>query len=224
LVTAVGIFMVRKWGWYLFIGFSLFSVGMTAFNHFSDPTVNLPYTLSFEIAVLLSIAFFFTKHVRSPYFNPRMRWWETSKRFRVTLDSSVISEHKNASGKVLDISEDGCFLAAPIKLDEGENIWIKIKSLGIVVNCIGRVVRLSEPGEPKGFGVMFTSLGSESKKSLNQLMSKLRKIGHQERNAPKAHPSAKSKKHKKGTVRKLAAKKSTRKRKTGSKRKKIKRS
>ena len=83
-IVAIGIYMMKKWGWYLFLGFSALLIFYNIYVYkFLNPNYSLKIILAFILIITLTSALFLRKSIYAPYFNPRLRWWETAKRFRV---------------------------------------------------------------------------------------------------------------------------------------------
>lgn len=182
-VVAVGIYMVRKWGWYLFICFSGLLIAYNLFVYFFlNPNYDFETILLFILIITGMSAFFLRKHVYAPYFNPRLRWWETAARYRVTLNTDILTEKGALPCKTIDISETGCFLECEAPMTEGSSVWLKINCQGIEINCLGRIVRRSgEKERVGGYGIMFQGMSEETRKTIRQLIFSLERLERQER-------------------------------------------
>lgn len=181
-VVAIGIYMVRTWGWYLFISFSGLLIAYNIFVYFLNPNYALETVLLFIFIITFMSAFFLRKHVYSPYFNPRLRWWENAARYKVSLESQIFTKSGVEKCKTLDISETGCFLGTEALLDEGALVMLKIECKGVVISCLGKVVRKSgEKERVRGYGILFKALPKETRKLLRLLIFSLERLGREER-------------------------------------------
>lgn len=183
-VTAFGIYMVRPWGWYLFVGFSALLIGYNLLVHFYlNPSYGFGTVLVFILIITAVSAVFFRRHVYSPYFNPRLRWWEIAARYRVTLETRISTESRGVlDGRVLDISASGCFVDHTGPLDEGECVWLQIRCAGTEINCLGRVVRRArQEGRTIGYGLLFQAMSRDTRRRLEGLIQTLRELGAQDR-------------------------------------------
>ena len=181
-VAGVGIYMVRKWGWYFFVAFSfvLLSYGLPV-HYFVDPTYSFETILLCILVITGMSAFFFRRHVYAPYFNPRLRWWEAAKRYKIRLDAEIFSDKSVYKCQVLDISVTGCFIDQDEGLAEGGRVWLRIKCNGMLIQCSGRVVRKASRKERhSGYGIMFRDLSKESKKNIKYLVRFLERLGYQD--------------------------------------------
>lgn len=181
-VVALGIYRVRKWGWYLFIGFSGLLVVYNIYVYIQNPNYALETILFFILIITGTSAAFLRKHVYAPYFNPRFRWWETAARFRIDLDTAILTETGNQPCKTLDISETGCFLETRFPMAEGASVWLKIRFKGMEINCLGTVVRRAGRAEAvRGYGIMFQGMSAEAKDLLRKLIFSLERLYREER-------------------------------------------
>lgn len=90
LLLAGLILLVRKWGFYLVIIGSVYSIvrGIMEYvaSNETDPVFPLIITNLFCIVLIATLL---RPMTRSVYFNPRLRWWETSPRYLVNIASSL---------------------------------------------------------------------------------------------------------------------------------------
>jgi hypothetical protein len=182
-VVAVGIYMVRKWGWYLFISFSGLLIAYNLFVYFFlNPNYAFETILFFILIITGMSAFFLRRHVCAPYFNPRLRWWETAARYRVTLHTDILTEKGALPCETIDISETGCFLECAEPMVEGSSVWVKINCQGAEINVIGKIVRKSgKKDRVGGYGIMFQGMSGETRKTIRQLIFSLERLERQER-------------------------------------------
>ena len=182
-VVAVSIYKVRKWGWYLFICFSVLLISYNLIVYYClNPNYSFETVLLFILIITGISAFFFRKHVYAPYFNPRLRWWETAARYRVTLDTTILTSDGAKECNILDISETGCFVNDREELDEGSHVWLRINCKEVEINCFGKVVRKSGPKEQyTGHGIMFQNMPKETKKKIRHLVWSLERLDYEDR-------------------------------------------
>jgi hypothetical protein len=184
-VAGLGVYRVRKWGWYFFVVFSfiLISYNLVVY-YFLNPNCSFEPVLLFILIITGMSSFFFRKHVYAPYFNPRLRCWEAANRYRIPLSATIFSEKRKSLHKcqVLDISVTGCFIDYDKDLKEGNRVWLKIDFYGTVIQCSGQVVRKSDPKEThSGYGIMFKKLAKDSKKKIRTLVRFVERLGYQDR-------------------------------------------
>ena len=143
----------------------------------------------FNVGLMAIIIFFVRKEVKAPYFNPKVRWWESAARFYYNGMKIIVKEYK--TDKLLfdatsfDVSETGIFVATDnngvkpgdkysfelilvnnsILYTDGEAVWINPKKRGEF---------------PKGFGCKFLDSTGLFKKRiryhLHDIQAKMREI------------------------------------------------
>jgi hypothetical protein len=183
-VVALGVFMVRRWGWYLFLGFSLVLIGYNLWVYgYINPHYSLGTVIAFVVMITAVSAVFFRKHVYSPYFNPRLRWWEIPARYRVAINTQILTDRHGALvAQTADISESGCFVVMSSDLQVGEQVWLVLSCRGTQINCLGRVVRQADSGGSDcGYGIMFQAMPREARLKIRHLVRSLAKLGGQDR-------------------------------------------
>ncbi|RJR41797.1 MAG: PilZ domain-containing protein [Desulfobacteraceae bacterium] len=181
-VTGFGIYMVKKWGWYLFVAFSATLIVYNVYVYSINPNYELETVLLFIAVVTFMSAFFLRRHVYAPYFNPRLRWWESAARYRVGLKTQILTDQGVQTSTTVDISETGCFLRTRAELKEGSLVMLKIHCRGVEIGCLGRIVRKSTEKEAAhGYGMMFQGLPKETKKTLKLLIFSLEQLGREQR-------------------------------------------
>ncbi|PKN29927.1 MAG: hypothetical protein CVU64_05715 [Deltaproteobacteria bacterium HGW-Deltaproteobacteria-21] len=181
-VTGVGIYMVRRWGWYLFVAFSVTLIVYNVYVYSINPNYELETVLLFIGVVTFMSAFFLRKHVYAPYFNPRLRWWESAARYRVGLNTQILTDQGVQTCTTVDISETGCFLSTRAVLEEGSLVMLKIHCRGAEIGCLGRIVRKSTEKElAHGYGIMFQGVPKETRKMLKLLIFFLQQLGREQR-------------------------------------------
>jgi Tfp pilus assembly protein PilZ len=181
-VIGVMVFTVKKWGWYLFIGFSFILIVLNVIGYLRNINYSFMMLVVFNVLIIGITALFFRRHVMSPYFNPRVRWWEVPARFKLNLTATLHSDQNIIESQILDISKSGCFVQTETPLAINDKIWLEIKFSDKEVDCFGKVVRTAGSKEEKnGYGIMFLSIGKESRNLLNGLVQTLQKMGVSDR-------------------------------------------
>ncbi|NCN39839.1 PilZ domain-containing protein [bacterium] len=123
------------------------------------------------IASLIALIALYHKDFRKPYFQPRMRWWETSPRYRVDLPVEVVSSEssKKLSAVLLDISRSGLLLKVSDETD-----WRTGESLSVLLpksqTFKAVVVRKQENG---AFGLSFKNLSWTEGRDLKHFIRQL---------------------------------------------------
>ena len=177
-ISAVALYSVKKWGWYLFLGCVLVLIGYNIFVYFHNPRYSLSVLIIFNVVLAVVAGIFFRKHVIAPYFNPRLRWWESKPRFKIDIHAEIMLDNQKRSGDILDFSSSGFFMAFENTLSIGKVYSFNLKCLKHSVNVSGKVMRKSTGKEEyNGFGIMFFRLTDLEKTGINLIIKDLEKGG-----------------------------------------------
>jgi hypothetical protein len=190
-VVGWGMLSVRRWGWLAFMVFSVFLVGYNTAGLIVNQTYDVVLVMLFNVVLVLITFVFFRKHLRAPYFNPRLRWWNTDPRYQVNLVAHVGIDTPGAcEAEVLDLSASGAFLSTCADIEVGQVQRFTIEAYGLAFPVQGKVMRKSDPGASHpGFGVMFQALDRSSVFELRLLLARLVKNGARERGLPADAPT-----------------------------------
>ena len=181
-VVAVGIYRVKRWGWYLFIGFSTVLIGYNLYVYrYANANYHLHTIIVFILIITGISGIFFRKHVYAPYFNPRLRWWEVASRCRITLNTVITTKQFSVNCHVLDISTSGCFVDYTGDLGVGETVWIVLQCRNVEISLLGRVIRKTEEKEASGYGIIFQSMSQDTRHKIKCLIRKLEALGGRDR-------------------------------------------
>lgn len=177
-ISAVALYSVKKWGWYLFLGCVLILIGYNIFVYFLNPRYSLSVLIIFNVVLAVVAGIFFRKHVIAPYFNPRLRWWETKPRFKIDIHADIMLDDQILSGDILDLSISGFFMAFDTSLSLGQVYTFDLKCLKRSVKVSGKVMRKSTEKEGyNGLGIMFVRLTKKEKTGINTIIKDLEKGG-----------------------------------------------
>jgi len=188
-IVGVGVFSVRRWGWFAFVGFSLFLIGYNTYSYLVNHTYSLGMVICYNLTLAAVTFYFFRKHLRAPYFNPRLRWWNADPRYQVSLRAQFSMNDSACDAEVLDISKSGVFLSICADIEVGQTHRISIDAYGRTVSCSGKVMRKTSAGSSNpGFGIMFEGLTQEERRELSLLIAHLIINGARERGWPSDAP------------------------------------
>ncbi|MBU2622723.1 MAG: PilZ domain-containing protein [Proteobacteria bacterium] len=183
-VVGAGIYMMKKWGWYLFLSFSVLLISYNIFVYkYLNPNYSLEIVMFFIIITTVISAFFLRKNVYAPFFNPRLRWWEIATRYRAPLNTVLVTKNGVMTCKIIDISETGCFVDLEGEISIGSSVTLEFLCDGVQISCIGTVVnkRSGTNGNYRGYGIQFQAMSQEMKKKFRQLLWYFERIGLEDR-------------------------------------------
>jgi c-di-GMP-binding flagellar brake protein YcgR len=169
---------VKKWGWYLFLGCSAALIAYTTGSYVVAPRYNLFVLVLADIGLMVIAGITFHKHVIAPYFNPRLRWWETKPRYRVEAYAQLKVGAAIVNGEILDISQSGCFATFILDLPIGKTYTMHLKCLRHTLDVEGKIMRKAAKCEPhEGYGVLFSKMSTEQNQKINQIIDELERGG-----------------------------------------------
>jgi len=174
-IVGYGIWSVKKWGYYLLLAHSILLMINNIILYAVNVTpVPLWAVITFNILLLGVVIAFVRKEVNTPYFNPRLRWWEQAARYY--YDKMRIVVKKLGTDKTIfearsfDVSETGAFVVANNKVTIGDKFSLELvladKSM---LYTDGEVVWVNKPKKtdnPAGFGCKFMNHNNLFKKRI----------------------------------------------------------
>lgn len=163
-VFAIGILLVKRWGWFMFLGYSLLVLFFNTVVLFYDPTDLNIFTLVQCIIGFTAIFYFLKPDISTPYMKMYGRGWRYQKRKPVEVEL-MIDMHKL---KTKDISATGFYVEwseCPLSLNQEVDILFSIENQKLSVKA--GVVRL----DSEGAGFAFRYLDNQSKLTLKKLIS-----------------------------------------------------
>ncbi len=182
VLTGYGLWEMKRWSWYCFVVTQIlvaYSNASYVFNYSEShhKTFGLLIAIILQIILVLRV----DREVRVPYLFPRIRWWESNPRLR--LSCPVILTRKSGEmieGEILDISLAGCFIKLRQDLLPDESIYLKFKIFGFDIECEGIAVWLAQSAvtHPKGVGFKFGFLPKGQKRNLRNVQKRIRKISN----------------------------------------------
>lgn len=181
LAVTVGyaLWEVRRWGWYAFVVTNVLIAYENAVlvNEYGETHHKLLSFLA-SLAFLLVVSYRVGKEIRVPYFFPKIRWWESNPRYRLSVPAKISRVGNELEGQILDLSLGGCFLKIRGDVAQDEYVTLNFQVFGFDVQCQGVVVwrTQSTVTHPKGVGVKFTQLNRPQRRVLRQVNQRLRKI------------------------------------------------
>lgn len=119
-LAGIIILKINKWTYYLF-NLTLFYIiyRLMTFQEMDWPYYSKNPFLYNYVVVLISIAVITMTqfpYLRILFFNPRLRWWETEKRYYTDIDANILIGDKFIEGKMKNISLSGAYVIFQQKL------------------------------------------------------------------------------------------------------------
>jgi hypothetical protein len=181
VLTGWGLWEMHRWAWYLLAFSDITILYQTALvmNEYSESHHRLE---GFAVSALTLVFLFMrvSREIRTPYFFPKIRWWESDPRYRLAIQTAIIRKvsEEVLTGEILDLSATGCFIKTRTELKTDEPIQIRFELFKLHVACDGIVVWKSESTvtHPKGVGIKFSTQDRQSKRHLRMMTKRLKTI------------------------------------------------
>lgn len=180
VVAGYGVLKIRWYGWHLFVFSNLLIAYETAVDLAHNSVGDVKTAVFFLTALLqLSVLYLVGREIRVPYFLPRIRWWESDPRYKLSVPTKLHREdHSEFEGEIMDLSVGGCFVKTHAYLAPDEPLTLDFSLFESPLHCAGRVVWRTESTvtHPRGIGVKFEGLNKETLFCLKQATHKLKKL------------------------------------------------
>lgn len=175
-----GILLIRWYGWYAFILSNITLAYITAVTlaQYSARESEVLVFLATGL-VQLSLIFLVGREIRVPYFFPKIRWWESDPRYKLSVPVKIIRPDKSElEAEIMDISLGGCFMKTHHYFLTDELVVLNFTLFERPLNCPGKIVWTTESTvtHPRGIGIKFEPLDKDTTYCLKQATEKLRKL------------------------------------------------
>ena len=183
IVLGYGLFKVRAWAYGFFFVYAACTIVLNGAHwiKFGEGDLIPPMLDISIIFITLFFTFYFVrKHIRRPYFNPRLRWWENDDRYKVEdmyvkIEDPSNEDHLFEDGEVFDLSENGLFIRSKFVPVPGVTLRVTFRFLEENLSVDGKVMRIIDGTgrNPKGFGLLFVNLPGRDKKRIRSFLNLL---------------------------------------------------
>ncbi len=177
-----GLWEMRRWGWHVFLFSNILIVyGNAVLASDYGTSHHKIFAFVISLGILALIIFRLGREIRVPYFLPRIRWWESNPRYRLTVPVAIQRQGgAPLTGDILDLSMGGCFVKLRTELLQDELLTLDFKVFDAPFLLQGNVVwrTHSTVTHPKGIGVKFAPLGRPERRLLRAVIHRLKKIAN----------------------------------------------
>ncbi|GIL17091.1 MAG: hypothetical protein BroJett040_08420 [Oligoflexia bacterium] len=153
VVAGISIYICRRWSFvvYLLTISALFIYSY--FGYVERPTTRVAIELIVVYVLdVIVIAYFLLPAVRQVYFNPRLRWWETHRRYRADIKTNYSGLGGSYEGLIANASLGGLFIKSNHMPEDRTEIEIEFSYHGTDYQFLGTVVSHGQQ-DRMGFGV-----------------------------------------------------------------------
>jgi len=179
LLLALAVWSVSRPGWWIFVVLNILLLSFNLWQATLLPGNYFWLLVADNVVTTLVASLLFTKHARSPYFSPRLRWWNTKDRYRLSevleVPLTIRQGQWEETGLVLDVSLTGCFAQIPDGLDPAQEVVLEFSFRGLILFGQGRIMRQSKVGDRlQGCGIQFVRLSAGQKQRFRALIRTLK--------------------------------------------------
>jgi uncharacterized membrane protein (DUF2068 family) len=180
VTTGYGLWEMRRWAWYVFVAANLM-IGyenLALLSQYGD-THNKGLTFGVSVVILFLLVYRVAREIRVPYFFPKIRWWESNPRYRLSVPVWVSrSTGEPIEAQILDLSMGGCFVKVRSAVTQDEAIHVKFTVFGCTIECSGVIVWCTQSTvtHPRGIGVKFDRIPRPVRRNLKGVVRRLKKI------------------------------------------------
>ncbi len=177
LVSAFAVYSIKNWSLPLFFISMLWILISSLMDLFLYLSV-LKSVILMTLPLLcngLFIYFILIPNVRAAYLDPRLRWWETKPRYRLSEKIEITAptlEHSPEDSVINNFSEGGVFLSTKAEIPLGLVADLKFNILDTTFNLKGKIVH--QVASINAYGIQFCDLTKIQKKSLKNICNELR--------------------------------------------------
>lgn len=180
-VAGIMIFICRRWSYWVYLFCLTWIFAANVYGFWTNRSLmSLLFLLGILLVDFLAVAYFMVPSVRTVYFDPKARWWETAPRFNFDLKTLI----DNQEGLIRNVSVGGIFIEAWDGLQQGQDIQVEWTYNNVSFKIPGRIVYKNN----KGYGVQFLHSRDTQKqiKMFIRLLEKqgvpvaIRRVGHED--------------------------------------------
>ncbi len=180
IMAGYGLLKIKWYGWYVFIFSNLLIFYETAsiltyYSHSDFKFLGFITTIAIQGLVLFLVA----REIRVPYFFPKIRWWESDPRYKLSVQTKLKkSDGSEIDAEIMDISMGGCFVKCHSYFAQEEEIVMDFKLFERPLQIQGTVVWKTESRvtHPKGIGIKFAPLNKDQLYVLKYATKKLHQL------------------------------------------------
>ena len=177
-IAGLALIKIRKWSYFFFLAtmayivFSFLTYEQYTWPYNSDSP--LAYHYAVVAASLTIFSFFLIPQIREPFFNRRIRWWESKARYKATMPAKIIGPKVTFDSQIINISQTGAFIQDSPYLSIGESLQMEFEKDGLFCDVPVVVMSKHSIDNVSGCGVEFKPRSMAQKFKIMKLIQKLK--------------------------------------------------
>jgi hypothetical protein len=184
IIMGAAVYSMRKWSYSVFVVCSCVTL-LRSFVVIQAAEGDQALATALFLVNVALVSYFLMPAVRAPFLDSRLRWWETERRYLVTLNGRVDHENKNAiestSCQVRDLSAGGAFISMSpgTPLTEGQLIRIRFSPNNRHILSVQSKVVFQRPleGDASGYGLQFIETTAVTRSMIRDVIRGLHAAG-----------------------------------------------
>jgi len=177
-MAGVALYLMKPWSYILFGSVTVWSLAVNQYNFIEYPeffgtgSLALAYVFTFAMVV-----YFTQRNVRLGFFDRRVRWWETPKRYRLDLPATVHIGDKEHQTQIKNVSTGGLLLFSTDEAQNNSEVDVEFRFLNVYFNVHGVIRHTAKTSNGDILiGVEFQDLKREMQKRVTRLNRALRAL------------------------------------------------
>lgn len=171
---------LRKWTYFIFLALLVYNTYvLLSYERYTWPyNSEAPFLYNYFLIFLsvLIMAFFLLPVIREPFFNARIRWWESRQRFHVLIPAKMRREGaQEIEIEITNISYSGALIKDTPELKLNEEVIIGWNFMGHELELPSTITRTHQGVGWKGYGVQFRPRGLKEKIALHMFIYAIEK-------------------------------------------------
>jgi uncharacterized membrane protein len=173
LVAGIAVYSVKKWSYPVFLVCMSWITWQMFYKfsyHFSASELIITVLLPMLINIAY-VSYILLPKVRAPYYDPRLRWWETKPRYVFETDIKITYADIVTEGKMTNISEGGLFAIIPTAIEPNTILKLNLSILENDLEILAKIVYRKPDGT--SHGLQFHEVTGDQKKALKKIINNL---------------------------------------------------
>lgn len=161
LLVGIGLLAVKRWGWWLFLGYSAILLGYNLFTLIKTPGWYNAMALGNTLLGVLAVVYFIRRDISAPYMRMYPRGWRLQRRKPVEVEVIVDGIRRRS----IDVSTAGIYVAwEDCYRSPGEEVHLTFVINGTEYKTRAGLVRIDE----EGAGIAFRGTTATFRRNLSR--------------------------------------------------------
>ncbi|OFZ52948.1 MAG: hypothetical protein A2428_10555 [Bdellovibrionales bacterium RIFOXYC1_FULL_54_43] len=175
-IAGIAIYLMKPWSYALFIAITALTTYQDYTAWRAHPAVmGFPVLFGLTLINVAIVAYFALPSVRTPFFNRRLRWWESKPRYKMEIPAALESALGQTKCTLMNLSLGGAFVKSAKTLDINAKTNLRFAVFNQTILVEARPVHRRSRGT-RGYGLEFVHT-PESKQAIGRIVQGLALAG-----------------------------------------------